>query len=41
MSIIGALILCSQGVIQNLHPYTVATMIEGAKQTIAQGPVAS
>jgi K+-transporting ATPase ATPase A chain len=28
-------------VIQNLHPYTVATTIEGAKQTIAQGPVAS
>src|SRR5215469_53750 len=41
MSVIGALILCSQGVIQNLHPYTVATTLEGAKQTIAQGPVAS
>jgi K+-transporting ATPase ATPase A chain len=41
ISIIAALILCSQGVIQNLHPYTVATTIEGAKQTIAQGPVAS
>ncbi|MGA2712567.1 MAG: potassium-transporting ATPase subunit KdpA [Bryobacteraceae bacterium] len=41
ISIIGALVLCSQGVIQNLHPYTVATTIEGAKQTIAQGPVAS
>jgi K+-transporting ATPase ATPase A chain len=41
ISIIAALLLCSQGVIQNLHPYTVATTIEGAKQTIAQGPVAS
>src|ERR1022692_3747207 len=41
ISIIAALVLCSQGVIQNLHPYTVATTIEGAKQTIAQGPTAS
>jgi potassium-transporting ATPase potassium-binding subunit len=41
ISIIAALLLCSQGVIQNLHPYTVATTIEGVKQTIAQGPVAS
>jgi K+-transporting ATPase ATPase A chain len=41
IAIIAALLLCSQGVIQNLHPYTVATTIEGAKQTIAQGPVAS
>jgi K+-transporting ATPase ATPase A chain len=28
-------------VVQNLHPYTQATGIEGGKQTIAQGPVAS
>jgi K+-transporting ATPase ATPase A chain len=28
-------------VIQNLHPYTVANTLEGVKQTIAQGPVAS
>jgi potassium-transporting ATPase potassium-binding subunit len=41
MSIIAALVLCSQGVIQNLHPYTVVATLEGAKQTIAQGPVAS
>ena len=41
ISIIGALLLCSQGVIQNLKPYTPVTTIEGAKQTIAQGPVAS
>ena len=31
----------SQGVIQNFHPYTQATTVEGATQTIAQGPVAS
>jgi K+-transporting ATPase ATPase A chain len=41
LSIVGALFLCSQGVIQNLKPYTTATTVEGAKQTIAQGPVAS
>jgi len=41
LSIVAALVLCSQGVIQNLHSYTVATTLEGAKQTIAQGPVAS
>ncbi|HWE50409.1 MAG TPA: potassium-transporting ATPase subunit KdpA [Bryobacteraceae bacterium] len=41
ISIIAALILCSQGVIQNLNGYTVATTVEGVKQTIAQGPVAS
>jgi len=41
ISIIGALFLCSQGVIQNLKPYTTVTTVEGAKQTIAQGPVAS
>jgi K+-transporting ATPase ATPase A chain len=37
----GALFLVSQGVIQNLRPYDVVTTVEGAKQTIAQGPVAS
>jgi K+-transporting ATPase ATPase A chain len=41
ISIVAALVLCSQGVIQNLHPYTAATTLEGMKQTIAQGPVAS
>jgi potassium-transporting ATPase potassium-binding subunit len=40
-SILIALVLCSQGVIQNFHPYTVAKTLEGAKQVIAQGPVAS
>jgi K+-transporting ATPase ATPase A chain len=29
------------GVIQNLHPYTTIATVEGAKQVIAQGPVAS
>jgi K+-transporting ATPase ATPase A chain len=41
ISIVAALVLCSQGVIQNLHGYTAVTTLEGAKQTIAQGPVAS
>jgi K+-transporting ATPase ATPase A chain len=41
IAIIGALFLCSQGVIQNLKPYTSVTTVEGGKQTIAQGPVAS
>src|SRR5262245_51180000 len=37
----GALFLVSQGVVQNLKPYDVVTTVEGATQTIAQGPVAS
>ncbi len=41
ISIVVALFFCSQGVIQNLHPYTAATGLEGTAQTIAQGPVAS
>ena len=41
LSLVGALFLCSQGVIQNLHPNTKATTVEGAAQTIPQGPVAS
>ena len=41
LSIVAALIFCSQGVIQNLKPYTDIVTIEGVKQTIAQGPVAS
>ena len=39
--IVGALFLVSQGAVQNLRPYDVVTTVEGAKQTIAQGPVAS
>lgn len=41
ISVLLALFFCSQGVIQNFHPYTVAKTLEGAKQVIAQGPVAS
>jgi potassium-transporting ATPase potassium-binding subunit len=41
LSLVGALFLCSQGVIQNLHPNTKATTVEGAAQIIPQGPVAS
>ncbi len=41
ISIIGALILVSQGVVQNLNAYTNVTTLEGVKQVIAQGPVAS
>jgi potassium-transporting ATPase potassium-binding subunit len=41
ISVVAALVLCSQGVIQNLHSYTAVTTLEGVKQVIAQGPVAS
>ncbi len=41
LSIVGALFLVSQGVIQNLSPYTKAVTVEGATQTIPQGPFAS
>ncbi|MDX2149637.1 MAG: potassium-transporting ATPase subunit KdpA [Bryobacteraceae bacterium] len=41
LSVVAALFLCSQGVIQNLSPYAVATTVEGKTQVIAQGPVAS
>jgi len=34
-------VLVWQGVPQNLNPYTTAKTVEGADQTIAQGPVAS
>jgi K+-transporting ATPase ATPase A chain len=40
-ALLAAVILCSQGIIQNFEPYTVAKTLEGAKQVIAQGPVAS
>ncbi|MFA6962042.1 MAG: potassium-transporting ATPase subunit KdpA [Opitutaceae bacterium] len=39
--LVFALFLVSQGIIQNFHPYTTAHTLEGATQTIAQGPVAS
>jgi K+-transporting ATPase ATPase A chain len=39
--VIYALLLVAQGVPQNLDSYTAVTTVEGARQTIAQGPVAS
>ncbi|MFN8541683.1 MAG: potassium-transporting ATPase subunit KdpA [Thermomicrobiales bacterium] len=41
ISIVVALVLVWQGVPQNFDAYTSATTVEGAAQTIAQGPVAS
>jgi potassium-transporting ATPase potassium-binding subunit len=41
LSLIFALVLVSQGVIQNLSAYREVTTVEGAKQVIALGPVAS
>jgi len=41
LSIAVGLFFVAQGVPQNLGVYTEATTLEGAKQTIAQGPVAS
>jgi K+-transporting ATPase ATPase A chain len=39
--VVGALLLVSQGVVQNLDAPTQVKTLEGAAQTIAQGPVAS
>jgi K+-transporting ATPase ATPase A chain len=41
VSLLSALFLCSQGVIQNFNPYVSAITMEGAPQVIPQGPVAS
>jgi len=41
LSIAGALLLVSQGVIQNFRPYTQVTTVERATQVIPQGPAAS
>ncbi|MBI2723545.1 MAG: potassium-transporting ATPase subunit KdpA [Chloroflexi bacterium] len=41
LSIILALLLVSQGVIQNLHAYKQITTLEGATQVLAMGPAAS
>ncbi len=41
VAIVAALFFVWQGVPQNLHRYTELTTLEGAKQVIAQGPVAS
>jgi potassium-transporting ATPase potassium-binding subunit len=40
-SMVVGLLYVSQGAIQNFKPYTEVTTVEGAKQIIAQGPVAS
>jgi K+-transporting ATPase ATPase A chain len=41
ISVVATLVLVSQGAIQNFSAYTVVHTLEGATQTIAQGPVAS
>jgi len=41
ISIVFALVFVSQGMIQNLSPYVEVTTLEGARQVIAMGPVAS
>lgn len=41
LSILYSIVFVSQGMIQNLNPYTHAATIQGAEQVIAQGPVAS
>ncbi len=41
ITFVYSLFLVSQGVIQNFAPYTVALTVEGIKQIIPQGPVAT
>lgn len=41
ISLVAALFMVSQGVVQNLNPYVQATTLEGAQQIIPQGPIAS
>ena len=41
LALLGALFLCSQGVIQNFRDYSTVKTLEGRTQVIAQGPVAS
>ena len=41
LSFVFALVFVSQGVIQNLAPYQEVTTLEGVRQVIAMGPVAS
>jgi K+-transporting ATPase ATPase A chain len=41
LAIVLALLLVSQGVIQNFDSYREVTTLEGAKQTLAMGPAAS
>jgi K+-transporting ATPase ATPase A chain len=41
LSLVVALLLVQQGVIQNLRPYLEVTTLEGGKQVLALGPAAS
>jgi potassium-transporting ATPase potassium-binding subunit len=41
LSVVGALLLVSQGAVQNFHPYSKMATVEGVVQTVPQGPVAS
>ncbi len=41
LSLVGGLVLVSQGVPQTLNPTVVATTLEGSTQSIARGPVAA
>jgi potassium-transporting ATPase potassium-binding subunit len=41
ISIVGGLLLCWQGMPQNFHPYQDVVSIEGFKQSITGGPMAS
>jgi K+-transporting ATPase ATPase A chain len=41
LSLLGSIFLIWQGVPMNFHPYLTVTTLEGARQTIAQGPVAA
>lgn len=41
LSLVFALLFVSQGLVQNLAPYQEATTLEGGRQVIAMGPVAS
>ncbi len=41
LAVVFALVLASQGVVQNLHGFTPASTLQGATQSIPGGPVAS
>ena len=41
LCLVGAIVFMATGVPQNFDPYRVVTTVEGGKQTIALGPVAS
>ena len=41
LSLVVALLITQQGVIQNFKPYWEVTTLEGPRQTLAMGPAAS